>query len=115
MDRSLGELEAVVRERICKICSERNAEGGCGLDRPAACALFRLFLEVVWSIESAQGGKEIGPYADAIRRNVCSACADRETDGTCHTRSEGRCALDAYLLPIVEAIEEARLSSSNPV
>ncbi len=115
MDRSLGELESIVRKRICGICSERNAEGGCGLERPAACALFRLFLEVVWSIESVQGSKDLQPYADAIRRNVCSVCADRESDGSCRTRAEGRCALDAYLVPIVEAIEEARLSSPNPV
>ena len=30
--RSLVELEAIVRNRICKLCSDRTVEGECGLE-----------------------------------------------------------------------------------
>ena len=50
---------------------------------------------------------DIQQYIDAIRRNVCSVCADQASDGSCETRQQVQCALDAYLLLVVDAIEEA--------
>jgi len=106
MDRSLVELESIVRNRICSVCTERTVEGQCGLDAPVDCALFRLFPEVAQAIHAVKSD-DIQPYIDAIRRNVCSVCAEQAHDGSCQTRQEVRCALDAYLLLVVEAIEEA--------
>ena len=106
MDRSLGELEAIVRNRICGVCTERTVDGQCGLEEPSGCALFRLFPQVAQAIQSVQSD-DINQYIDAIRRNVCSMCADRASDGSCETRQEVRCSLDAYLLLVVDAIEEA--------
>ena len=34
MDRSFEELEAIVRNRICGVCTERTNEGQCGLEEP---------------------------------------------------------------------------------
>ena len=41
MDRSFDELEAIVRHRICSVCTERTSEGECNLENPSSCALFR--------------------------------------------------------------------------
>ena len=106
MDRSLGELEVIVRNRICGVCTERTVDGQCGLEEPSGCALFRLFPQVAQAIQSVKSD-DITQYIDAIRRNVCSMCADRASDGSCETRQEVRCSLDAYLLLVVDAIEEA--------
>jgi hypothetical protein len=106
MDRSLAELEAIVRNRICPVCTERTVEGDCGLEQPSACALFRLFPEVARAIQTVQSD-DIQLYIDAIRLNVCSHCADQAADGSCETRRQVQCALDAYLLLIVDAIEDA--------
>lgn len=106
MDRSLAELEAIVRNRICKVCTERTVDGTCGLDQPSSCALFRLFPEVARAIQSVNSD-DIQEYINAIRQNVCSVCVDAAADGSCETRQEVRCALDAYLLLVVDAIEEA--------
>lgn len=106
MTRSLAELESIVRNRICKLCTERTNEGECGLEEPSNCALFRLFPQVALAIQSVESD-EIGPYIEAIRRNVCSVCSDQAADGSCETRQMVRCALDAYLLLVVKAIEEA--------
>ena len=106
MNRSLAELEAVVRNRICKVCTDRSEEGQCGLEDPSSCALFRLFPQVAQAIQSTNSN-DIRDYIDAIRRHVCSVCADQTAEGSCQRRQEVRCALDAYLLLVVDAIEEA--------
>jgi hypothetical protein len=106
MDRSLAELEAVVRDRICRVCSDRKVDGTCGLAEPAECALFRLFPEVARAIQSTDSDN-LQDYIDAIRRHVCSVCKEQDSDGTCGPRQQVQCALDAYLLLVVEAIEEA--------
>jgi hypothetical protein len=106
MDRSLVEVEAIVRNRICKVCTERTVDGNCGLEQPSTCALFRLFPQVAQAIQSTTSN-DIQQYIDAIRQNVCTVCADHAADGSCETRQQVQCALDAYLLLVVDAIEEA--------
>ena len=106
MDRSLAELESIVRNKICQVCTDRTVEGQCGLEEPSSCALFRLFPQVAQAIQSVRSD-DIQEYIDAIRRQVCSVCAGQASDGSCETRQQVRCALDAYLLLVVDAVEEA--------
>jgi len=106
MERTLAELEELVRSRICGVCSDRKTDGTCGLPEPAGCALFRLFPQVAEAIQ-ATNSENLGDYVDAIRRKVCTVCEAQASDGSCCPREEVQCALDAYLLFVVEAIEEA--------
>ena len=106
MDRSSDELEAIVRNRICGVCTERTTDDQCGLENPSSCALFRLFPQVAQAIQSVDSS-DIQPYIEAIRRNVCSVCQEQVQDGSCEARQQVQCALDAYLLLVVDAIEEA--------
>jgi hypothetical protein len=106
MDRSLAELEAIVRDKICRVCSDRNADGSCGLEQPSSCALFRLFPQVAQAIESTHSD-EIQDYIQAIRGQVCSVCNEQAADSSCEVRQQVQCSLDAYLLLIVDVIEEA--------
>ncbi len=106
MDRSQAELETLVRNRICGVCSDRKTDGACGLEEPAGCALFRLFPQVVSAIQSTHSDR-LDDYINAIRRDVCSVCTAQENDASCGLRQQVQCALDAYLLLVVEAIEEA--------
>ena len=106
MTQSLAELESIVRNKICRLCTDRKVNGECDLEEPASCALFRLFPQVALAIQSVNSD-DAGPYIEAIRRNVCSVCNDQAADGSCETRQMVQCALDAYLLPVVDAIEEA--------
>jgi hypothetical protein len=106
MQRTVEVLESMVRAKICPVCSDRDGKGGCGLEDPSACALFRLFPQVARAIQSTTSD-DIRDYVASIRAEVCSVCRDQEPDGTCRTREQVRCALDAYLIPIMEVIEEA--------
>jgi hypothetical protein len=106
MPYSLVELESIIRNKICHVCSDRTVDGECGREDPASCALFRLFPEVAQAIQTVDSN-DIQPYIEAIRRTVCSICADQASDGSCETRQQVQCALDAYLALVVDAIEEA--------
>jgi len=106
MKHSVAELESIVRDRICRVCTDRAVSGECGLEEPASCALFHLFPQVAQAIQSVRSD-DICDYIDAIRRNVCSVCTGQEHDGSCEMRQQVRCSLDAYLLLVVDAIEEA--------
>jgi hypothetical protein len=106
MNPSLAELEVIIRNKICNVCIARTANGECGLEEPSSCALFRLFPQVAAAIQSVKSD-DINPYLEAIRRNVCSVCTDQAHDGSCETRQQVACALDAYLLLVVDVIEEA--------
>ena len=112
MERTLAELEAIVREKICAVCSERTVAGGCDLEDPSSCALFRLFPQVAKAIQSVDSD-EIGDYIQAIRKDVCSICTEQAADGSCALRRQVECALDAYLLLIVEVIEAATGKNFN--
>jgi len=102
----MDELEAILRTRICALCRERTSEGACGREEADRCSLFELFPLVAQAI-LATGGDDIDAYIAAIRENVCSVCIEQRLDGTCPQRETMSCALDAYIGPIVEAIEEA--------
>jgi hypothetical protein len=110
--QDLAQLEQMVRNRICSVCTERTVNGECGMEEPANCALFRLFPQVAEAIQAVDSG-DIRDYIDAIRSRVCALCHDQAADGSCETRQQVRCALDAYLLPVVDAIEEATGKTFN--
>ena len=106
MDPSFGDLEAIVRKKICSVCSDRTMDGDCGLEQPSTCALFALFPQVASAIQSTQSN-DIQDYIQAIRAGVCTVCEKQAKDGSCETRHQVQCALDAYLVLVVDAIEEA--------
>jgi hypothetical protein len=106
MQTRLEEIQAIVRNRICSLCSTRTVEGACGAEEPEHCplqSLFPLVAQAVMATESDQ----LEPYIDAIHEHVCSVCIDQRLDGSCPQREVHSCALDAHMPEVVEAIEEA--------
>ncbi len=105
MKPRVDELETLVRSRICAVCTERTVEGACST-ASSRCSLFELFPLVAQAI-AATDSDQVEPYIQAIRENVCSVCVEQRLDGSCDLRDQARCALDAYLIPIIDIIEEA--------
>jgi hypothetical protein len=106
MRRSLAELETILRNRICTVCSDRKVDGTCGLEDAGECALFAHLPRVAEAVY-ATDSNDIGDYIQAVREHVCAMCLEQNLDGSCESRKQVRCSLDAYLLLIVDAIEEA--------
>ena len=106
MERSLAELEQILRTRICAVCSDRRDDRSCSLEEPEECAIFRHLPLVAHAIR-ATDSTDVADYVRAIRSNVCDICSQQAADGSCEMRQQVRCALDAYLVLIIDAIEEA--------
>ncbi len=106
MGPSLEVLEGIVLNRVCAVCTERTADGQCGLEKGSSCALFTYFHRVVQAVESVDS-PGMPAYVDAVRREVCAICPEQDRTGFCETRQQARCALEAYLPLVVEAIEAA--------
>jgi len=106
MQRSLEDLEKILRTQVCSVCTDRLEDGNCGLEDPGDCALFRMLPQTARAIQ-ATDSDDIQDYVRAIRENVCLICRDALPDGSCETREQVRCALDAYLVLVVGALEEA--------
>jgi hypothetical protein len=114
MKPTVAELEGIVRNRLCAVCNQRSIEGICGSEEPGRCSLFELFPLVAQAILATES-EDIQPYVEAIHENVCAVCLDQRLDGSCLQREEARCALNAYLPQVVEAIEEALGRPLRPV
>jgi hypothetical protein len=67
---------------------------------------FGCFHKLARAVQSVSSD-DIRDYIRAIREQVCSVCSEQTSDGECESRRQVQCALDAYLLPIVDAIEES--------
>jgi hypothetical protein len=105
--KSLARLEEALRRRVCSVCIDRNVDGTCNLNARHECALFERFPEIASALLRVQSDT-IDDYIAVIREVVCDNCPNQEESGFCRVREEVRCALDRYLLLIVNVVEEGR-------
>ena len=106
MRATMDGYQRTIMERICSVCVDRNADGSCGLDPRLECQVEQ-HLPALLKLVSGVTSDRIGDYVERLRRNVCAICDQGNEDGTCEVRSRVDCALDRYLVLVVEAIEEA--------
>ena len=96
----------IVRDRVCSVCTDRGTRG-CALPETRPCALDTRLPAILEAMASIRSGSR-REYAAAIRRRVCSTCAHQDRAGACHLRSTAQCALDAYLILVIEALSDLR-------
>lgn len=99
-------LEAI-RRRVCAVCLDGRDDGSCGLTGRVCAVESHLpqLVEALSSVESAH----IEDYEAAMRARVCSSCRHQDPAGVCRLRDKGDCALDAYLMLVLDAVEEVNL------
>ena len=111
--RILPVLEEALRRRVCTVCVDRNVDGTCDKEARHDCTLFDRLPEIARTICRVRSDN-IEDYVAAIRGNICASCLHQNLEGFCKEREEIRCALDASLLPIIDAIEEVRAVILEP-
>jgi hypothetical protein len=97
--------DAIVR-RVCSVCLDQAADGGCGLSR-RTCALQQHLPAIVQAICSVESTR-MDEYEAAIEGAVCARCGEAGPGGGCAMRDKGQCALSTYLSLVVDAIEEVQ-------
>lgn len=98
------ELGNRLQEIVCRSCIERGPDGECSLTAMKECPV-KLHLPRLVAAASKVDSHLMSDYVEQVRKDVCGVCDYCFTPEDCPPRSEGHCALDAYLLPIVEAVE----------
>ena len=94
-----------VRAKICTFCVERDVHGDCARGAEEPCALESHIEMVVETILDVGTSARVDDYVKALRTRLCPLCS-QDGDGFCELRENVSCALDSYLLRIVEVIEE---------
>ncbi len=100
----LAPYRTAIHEKICSFCLDHDEEGGCRRPADEPCSLVNHLDLVVPAILSVGRSMKIDDYVAALRQQVCPNC--REDDhGRCELRKLSDCALDSYLLRVVDVIE----------
>lgn len=106
MKQDLQELDRRLKEIICPVCVERGPTGTCNLSDLEQCPItlhLPGLVEVVRSVHSDQ----MEDYLEKVRQDICPTCQSALSPiGQCDVRNAGHCALDAYLLLIVQIIDD---------
>jgi hypothetical protein len=100
------ELKKRLDAVICPVCTERREDGSCGLDRTSECQIATHLDGLLYAAATVNSDRA-DPYVDAVRNAVCENCRYKATTSDrCDVRLEGHCALDAYLLPVLEVVDD---------
>jgi hypothetical protein len=100
------ELTKRLQSAICPVCTERREDGSCGLERISECPITTHLDGLVYTAATVKSGR-MDRYVDAVRRNICPNCAHRlDPAERCDVRLEGHCALDSYLMPALDVIDD---------
>ena len=94
-----------VREEICRVCLDHRPGGGCARPDDDPCPLETHLDTVVESILSVPETRELDPYVHALRTINCTECRQDEA-GECEMRDLVQCAVDSYVVRVVEVIED---------
>ena len=104
--RSQEYLDAI-RKNVCAVCLDGRDDRSCGLSG-RVCAIEAQLPRLVSALCSVSSSK-LEDYEAALREQVCSACQQQDAAGRCELRDHGDCALDAYLLLVLDAVDEVNL------
>ena len=108
----LAPFRIAVHERICAMCNDLGTHGHCARPADDACSLESHLDLIVESILEVGGHAQVDPYVAALRSRTCPNCRQDEA-GDCALRDVTQCAPDAYLLPLIEVIEEVAMEQGH--
>ena len=107
------EVELLLRERVCRVCVSRLADGSCGFRGTWVCPVFGRLTELM-TIVRLINDDAVHPYLDAVRQVICARCSMGNAEH-CQRRDHLECALELYPSLIVETIEESlRIPQARP-
>ncbi len=102
----LQELDRRLKEIICPICVERGPKATCNLWELEECPI-TLHLPRLVEVASSVHSDQMKDYIEKVRQDICTTCQSALSPlSQCDVRDAGHCALDAYLLLVVQKIDE---------
>lgn len=106
LKKAAFELKNRLNAVICPLCIEHRSDGSCGLERVEECPIATHLDALVYTAVTVHSPR-MNEYVDAIRSDICPTCRHRALPvDRCDVRSEGHCALDTFLLPALEIVDD---------
>src|SRR6187399_1477774 len=91
---------------ICPLCTERRVDGSCGLERIDECPIATHLDALLFAAVTVESPR-LDDYVGAVREDICTTCRHRSLPADrCEIRSEGHCALDTFLSPALEVVDD---------
>jgi hypothetical protein len=105
-------IEVLLRDRVCRVCVSRLADGSCGFCG-GKCPLFDHLDDLIDIVDTTHDDL-LDAYVNRVRELICASCT-LGTAHRCSRRNRLECALDLYLSLAIEVIEEQlELGRSRP-
>jgi hypothetical protein len=106
LPNGIAELKNRLNAVICPLCSDRRADGSCGLDRIDECPITTHLDGLIYAAVTVNSPR-MDDYVEAVRKDICPTCRHRASSvDRCDVRTEGHCALDSFLLPALEVVDD---------
>jgi hypothetical protein len=106
INEDLQELDRRLKEDICSVCVDQGPKGTCNLQELEECPI-TLHLPRLVEVGRSVHSDQMEDYVEKVRQDICSTCASALSPlGQCDVRDAGHCALDAYILLIVQIIDD---------
>lgn len=100
------ELTSRLKAVICPVCTDRRGDGSCGLENLSECPIDTHLQGLVYTAATVNSGR-MDRYESAVRKYICSECRHRTGPvDRCDVQLEGHCALDAYLMPALDVVDD---------
>jgi hypothetical protein len=91
---------------ICPLCTERRADGSCGLECIDECPIATHLDSLLYTAVTVESPR-LDDYVGAVREDICATCRHRTLSADrCEIRAEGHCALDTFLGPVLEVMDD---------
>jgi hypothetical protein len=94
-----------IADKICTLCNDRDVHGKCSRPIEDPCALNSHLDLIVDSVLGVGESPDVDDYVKALRTKTCPNCRQDDA-GNCALRDLAQCAPDAYVLPVIEVIED---------
>ncbi len=102
----LQELDRRLKKIICPVCVERGPKATCNLWELEECPI-TLHLPRLVEVASSVHSDQMKDYIEKVRQDICTTCQSALSPlSKCDVRDAGHCALDAYLLLVVQEIDD---------
>lgn len=92
----------IIKEKICSICVDSDAQGKCLLSDDEICAIEAYLPKILKIIKNLED-KTIDECVEVLKKEICSHCFNN-SDGNCKLSKDANCALERYFPYMAEIL-----------
>ncbi len=108
----LAPYRQAIEERICSFCLDHSHDGMCSRPKDEPCAVSTHLAELVHVVLTTERRTDVEGFIERLRTELCPTC-NQDDIGHCPRRELAHCAVDSYILPIIDVIEDVAVAHGH--